>query len=483
MNIKQIKALNIWESATLMTWMSYSTKAISLVGILPLVLKQFTPEDVVLWYLFSTIIGIQSLADFGFRQTFSRIISFAFAGATDIDIFNYKDSKSHENSSVCNTKLLSSIINVMMFLYRWLTVIVLILMITLGSLSMVKPISGVNLQTEAWISWGVVIFASCISFYSRVYLNFLEGLNKIALVRRVETFTSLGAIFSSMVVLIWFPSLLNLVIVHQFWLIVSSLRDWYLCKIVNNNLFEKVYIKQPLDISILRKIWAPAWRSGIGGLMSAGLTNLTSIIYAQFGNTASVAGYLLAIRLITQIREVSMAPFYSKLPVLAMLRAKSDIVALKLTAKRGMKISHVVFLVGFILTSLCINPFLEIINSKVTFVSMHLWGLLGLAFFAHRFGAMHLQIYITTNHVISHIADGVSGILFILSAVFLSKYIGIYSIPVGMLTGYLLFYAWYTASHSYKSLGNESFWAFERTTSLPMAIILFVFFIISLMFY
>ena len=472
------KIATFWDSPTIMTWMSYSTKAFTLVGILPLILKKFSPEDVVLWYLFSTIIGLQSLADFGFRQTFSRIISFAYGGAKDIGTFS--EEKEIIENNECNTPLLSSIMSTMMFLYKRLTLIVFLLMATIGTWSMIKPISNVNLPDQAWIAWGIVIIASCISFFSRSYMNFLEGLNKIALVRRVETLTSLGAIITSLIVLLWVPSLLNLVIANQFWLIVSSMRDWILCKKIEDGFFTKLDLKQPIDKKIIKEIWHPAWRSGIGGLMSAGVTNITSIVYAQFGNTASVASYLLAIRLITQIREISMAPFYSKLPVLALFRVKNDIASLKSTIKRGMRLSHLVFIIGFILTSVLINPFLKLIHSEVTFVSMGIWATLGWAFFTHRFGAMHIQVYLTTNNVISHIADGISGIIFIVASLILSNYIGIYAIPVGMIIGHLCFYCWYTALYSYRSIGNETFWSFEKNVSIPSIILLIIFSFISL---
>lgn len=474
---------NFWNSPTLMTWMSYSTKAFTLIGILPLVLKKFSPEDIVLWYLLSTIIALQSLADFGFRQTFSRIISFAYAGALGIGVSPPSNKDEIKENNNCNLPLLSSIVTTMIFLYKRLTLLVFLLMLTIGTWSMVKPVSNVNSPNQAWIAWAIVIVASSISFFSRSYMNFLEGLNKIALVRRVETLTSLGAIITSLIVLLWIPSLLNLVIANQFWLIVSSVRDWFLCKTIDSGFFLKLDFTQQIDRKIIKEIWSPAWRSGIGGLMSAGVTNITSIVYAQFGNTASVASYLLAIRLITQIREVSMAPFYSKLPLMAMYRVKNDMISLKSIIKRGMRLSHLVFIIGFILTSILINPFLKLIHSEVSFVSMGIWATLGWAFFTHRFGAMHIQVYLTTNHVISHIADGVSGLIFVLLAILLSNYIGIYAIPIGMIVGHVCFYCWFTALYSYRSLGNESFWNFEKTVSFPSIILLIIFSFISLFFY
>lgn len=461
-----------WNSPTLMTWLSYSTKALSLFIVLPQVLKEFVPEDIVLWYLFFTIISLQSIADFGFRQTFSRLISYAFKGAKEIGVLKKDNADSEiKQDDQPNLSLLNNIVSTMKFIYFRLTIVAFILMGVLGSYSMVTPINNTSDSNSSWLCWFIVLFVSCISFYGKIYMNFLEGLNKIALVRRVETLTSIGSIITSIVVLYFAPSLLNLVIANQVWVLIVTIRDWYLCSTIDDNFYKKVSEKLPFDKELFKQIWQPAWRSGISGLMSVGLTNITGLIYAQIGTTFEVASYLLALRIINVIKEVSMAPFYSKIPLMAMLRVKNDISGLINVIKRGMFLSHLVYVVAFISVGLLSGTLLKLINSQVEFVSQPLWILLGLAFFAHRFGAMHMQVYMSTNHIISHIVDGISGVICIISTIFLSNYIGVYAIPVGMLIAYLGFFSWYAAKYSYNSL-QVKFWEFEKSTSVVAVLLL-----------
>jgi hypothetical protein len=185
-------------------------------------------------------------------------------------------------------------------------------------------------------------------------------------------------------------------------------------------------------------------------------------------------------RIISQIRDISMAPFYSKIPLMARLRVQHDIKGLVKLVQRGMLLSHLVFVVGFVTVGLFANQLLALIHSKVEFVDQTMWLLMGVAFFIHRFGAMHMQVYLSTNHVISHIADGISGILYIASTLILAHYIGIYAIPIGMLIGYLGFYAWYAAKFSYKSL-QVNFLSFEKLTSFVPLVILMVYTIFELL--
>ena len=466
----------LWNSPTFNTWLSYSTRALSLFVVLPLVLKNFSTGEVSLWYLFATIIGLQGLADMGFKITFIRFISYAMGGATEIS----KNQVSATGKKEANWSLVARIFSMMRTIYKRLTLVFISLLITAGSWSMNRPISLVEDQQEAWIAWGVIILISSIKFYGTIYANYLEGLNKIALVRRWEALTSIGSIVSSILALIFFKSLIALVIANQFWILINFYRDYRLALSVEEGTFQKLDFNIPFDKEFFNSIWHPAWRSGLSGLMSNGLASIISIIYAQMGSAASLASYLLALRLLAQIREVSVAPFYSKIPLFSRLRATGDLSSLINKAQRGMIISNMLFVVGCIVVGCLGNSLLKLIGSNVPFVDINLWLLLTVAYFVHRYGAMHIQLYSTTNHIISHIADGVSGTIFIAVTLSIFRAYELYAIPIGMLAGYLGFYAWYSAFYSLRSL-KVNFFEFEvKTIGVPLLLLVLFFMIVKL---
>lgn len=457
-----------WNSPTIMTWMSYSTKALSLFVVLPLILKNFPAEEISLWYLFSSIITLTGLADLGFKATFSRIIAFAMGGAEDVGIQN--NTKISESKRP-NWVLIEKICSNMNLIYSYLSILLIVVFATLGTWSLKKPIGLLEFEKEAWIAWSIIIVSSVIRFYGTVYQNYLEGLNKIALTRRIESFMSLGAIFTSITVLLMGGSILQLIIAMQIWVVLNVVRNWYLSRIVEGGKF-KYFKKQAFDKILFLKIWKPAWRAGLSGLMSNGLTHLSGILYAQIGAAELVAAYLLALKLITQIKEISMAPFYSKIPYMSRLRVEGNLMKLREVAQKGMFLGHVVFVLGVIAISLFSGKLMALINSNVDFVSNDFWLLLAVAFFVHRYGAMHMQLYLTTNHVISHIADGVSGIIFSITAFLLIDQFNIYAIPIGMLAGYLGFYAWYAAFKSLKSIGLNVFQFEKRAMFFPLIVLI-----------
>lgn len=469
-------AKRVWDSPTIMTWMSYSTKALSLFIVLPLILKNFGVAEVGLWYLFSSIVVLSGLADFGFRNTFSRIISFAYGGAQDVGIHTGTEQK--EKNGI-NWPLIESICSNMKLIYAVLALMALLVFASLGSWSLIKPISLVENQQEAWLAWGIIVASSIIQFYGTIYQNYLTGLFKVALVRRVETFMSLGSIITNITVLSVGGTLLHLIIASQIWIVLNVIRNLFLAKTVEDGK-HRHFVRKPFDSALFKKIWSPAWRSGLSGLMATGPIQLSGVLYAQIGTPETIAAYLLALRVITQIKEVSMAPFYSKIPLLARFRVRGELKLLIKEAQRGMFIGHMVFVFGVMAVASLSGYLLSLIGSETSFVSVNFWLLLSLAFFVHRYGALHMQLYLTTNHVISHIADGVAGVLFIGSSFLLVKWLDIAAIPVGMLIGYLGFYSWYSAYHSIKSL-DVRFLEFELRSAL-FPFLVFTIFALAIMF-
>lgn len=459
-----------------MTWLSYFAKSGNLLLVLPLILKKFSAPDIAVWSFFSAILSISALADFGFRNTFIRLFALAYGGAKDLGVFKGDTGAGSINEP--NWKLIEDLYSAMRKIYTYVSLALLVILFTAGSYSLVKPVSSTADHQQAWTAWAVIGLAIVYDFYGKVYSNYLEGLFQIALVKRIEFLAKLGSITTSFLVLIFAPTLLNLVIANSVWMTINTIRDYYLCRMISDGKL-KGFKAQPFEKDFFMKIWRPAWRGGISGLMSQGLTNLSGILYAQVGNPAAVAAYMIALRIITEIRNVSNAPFYSKVPLMARLRAEGNYKKLIEVAQRGMRMAHLVYTGGAIFVGLFFSYFLTLIGSKIHFVEPKLWLMLSFAFYIHRYGALHMQLYNTTNHIISHIVDTVAGAIFIITALLLINVMGLYAIPTGMLAGYLGFYAWIAAYNSIKSL-KTTFFKFEYKVSAIPAIAFVIYSVIAL---
>lgn len=456
-----------------MTWGSFASKSLIIIVIFPLVLKKFSTEEIALWFLFATIISLQSLIDLGFTPSFVRIISYAMGGIKKEDLKSPRGFYLHKP----NFQLLTEINSTMKSIFSILSFFWLLILIVFGSLAVNKNINLLSNDYEGWFSWLIIVIVSVINFYSNSYSAFLQGLNQIALLRRWETLFNIISIIFSFTILTLDKGLLWLVAINQIMVFFSSIRNRALSRrIIKKLKIQNSLSKFKVDTEIFKAIWPSAWKSALGIIMSFGVTQFTGIYFAQVGNVEMVAQYLFALRIITFINQFSQAPFYSKIPFLSKLFAQNKIEDISTISKKSMNLSFLTFVLPFGLTLLFGKFFLNLINSNIDFPDITLWSLIGLAFLCERFGAMHIQIYSLSNNIIWHKANGISGLLNILLILLLYKKIGVYAFPISMFLSLVLFYCWYSAKHSYKLLKTK-FFIFEKTSFIPN-LILFIFFIL-----
>jgi O-antigen/teichoic acid export membrane protein len=414
------------------------------------------------------------LIDIGFSPTFSRVIAYAMGGAGVDDL----KSPINKNNGKANWKTIELICTEMRVVYSRLGIIWPMLLFIFGTLALIKPVSHVQNTFSAWSAWVVILLVSTVVIRGNIYSSYLQGINQIALLRRWEAITSLGAIVTSFLVLILGGGLLELVLAHQGWQLLNILRNRWLSDVIEDGRF-KNFTRGRKNKKVFDAVWPSAWRSGVGHFMTYGLIQASGILYAQVGSASGVASYLLGLRLIQTVSQFSQAPFYSKLPALARLFAenkKDELVAL---AKGGMGLSYWCYVACFIGLGIAGEPLLKLIGSNADFPTHLLWSLLGLAFFVERYGAMHLQLYSITNHIIWHIANGIAGFIYILVCFITFKTVEVYAFPLGLIAGYLGFYSWYSAIHSYRAF-KLSFITFEKSTIFaPLCVIIIYIILVS----
>ncbi|HUS12248.1 MAG TPA: hypothetical protein VMZ30_17410, partial [Pyrinomonadaceae bacterium] len=244
--------------------------------------------------------------------------------------------------------------------------------------------------------------------------------------------------------------LLGVMLVHQFWTALSSFRNSWLARYVFDRRY-RCYPRATWDSAVYSAVWPAAWRSGVGSAMSFGLIQISGIFHAQSRDLASVNSYLLGLRLVQAISQFSQAPFYSKLPSLAKLYAAGDHATVVALAKRGMKFAYWSFVAPAAILAMSGALLLDTIGSAVPFPSTALWLILCSAILIERYGAMHLQLYSTTNHIVWHVANGVTGVLMVLFWIAFYPKFGATGLAVGMLAAYAAFFSWFGAVRAHRA--------------------------------
>jgi len=458
----------IWNSPTFMTWGNLVAKSSNLIILLPIVLTRFSDADIVVWYLYFTIVSLQLIIDFGFLPTFTRLFSYAFSGLTISEIQNIKDNK--VASGQINWDSLNVLFLATKKIYFKLAFVTFFLAITIGSWLVKDSINKASNIEETWIGWFMVIVIASFSLYANSFVSILLGINKVAVVQRFQMLCSISAVVSSAIAILIFESLFIGIIAFYFWFLINFLINFFLVKKyvktrkTNNNGIINALIKET--------IWPTAWRSGLGVAMSMGLILISGMIVAKTEPPIVAASYMIALQMIRAISSFSQAPFYSHLPFLTQLYSKNKIELLIDNSKKRMQMSFFVFIVIFLTIGLSGDYLLNMIGSNAGFPERYIWISLGIAFFFERFGAMYLQLYTLTNHIIWHIANGITGVIMILFVLCFHSRFGVYVFPLSMCFSYILFYVPYVIRKAYKEFGL-SFVSHEKNNFL-LAFVLFI---------
>lgn len=457
-----------WISPTLMTWASLLIRMGGLAVLLPLVLTRLPAPEVLVWQLLSTITMLISWTDFGFSPTFARIIAFTRGGGGLHDLRAAMPGKVALPASEQAGQLrMGAVLATQRTVYRRLIGVAMLLAVLAGTAALAKPVEGLAHARDGWIAWVITIASSQLVLLNGANVSVLTGFDRIATTRRLEAMIGALQIGSASIVTLAGGGLVAIVACYSFWQLALYILN-------RRNVMRLGVEARPdegFDREIFATIWPAAWRSGVGILMSTGIIQASGLVYAQVATAGDAAAYLLALRLMTTVSQISQAPFYSKLPTMARLRGERRILEIVPVAVRGMALAHWTFVAGALGITVAAPILLKLIGSSVQFPGFAMSAMLAVAFFAERYGGMHVQIYSLTNHIVWHVINGVTGALMVVLFFVLHPLLGPLAMPAAMLGAYLGFCTWYASGLSTKSLG-VSRWTIDRPTALLPGLVL-----------
>ncbi|MDO8287597.1 MAG: hypothetical protein Q7T44_00090 [Parvibaculum sp.] len=201
----------------------------------------------------------------------------------------------------------------------------------------------------------------------------------------------------------------------------------------------------------------------MGVLFSSGILQASGIVYSAIATTGAAGAYLLLLRLLTATSQLSQAPFYSALPRLTRLQAAGDHSGFVRLAAQRLSASLCLYALGSGIILLALPYVLQFLHSSISFPPAAISGTMVLAFFAERYGSMHIQLYSLTRPILWHRINGASAVIAMASTAISYQFLGAASIALGFLIAFLGFYAPCTSILSFRALDIPR-WDFDRKT-------------------
>jgi hypothetical protein len=390
----------IYNSPSVMTWISYFAKYGSYIFVLPLILKIFSEAEIAVWFLFLLILSVSQLADSGFGPSIIRATSYFFSGSLKLpnNIDQFKNKTSISGAKI-NFIGLNKVLNTSNSIYLILSFFSVIILLTFGRFIVNNAINMTDNQDRLMSAFYLLVIQSFFSIQVIKCSSFIQGIDQVASLKRAEIIFETSKIVILFLLLNTGYGIFELIAVE----LVFKIFFYIYTRIYISNWF--LYHKQSysndfkVDNEIFKSIWSPTWRQGLMFYGSYFSNNSVGIIISQLNDPKLIASYLLSQKIISFVRQISQAPLYSNLPRVFQLMAKSEFKTLKLYCAKG--ISFGLFLQFFLLLFIILfnTQLLNIFDIKTTLVSLPILIVMSITVMLELHHAFHAQIYMGSNHV------------------------------------------------------------------------------------
>ena len=139
--------------------------------VLPLILHMLSTEEIALNYLMLTFGSMVALIDFGFAPQFGRNITYVFSGAQDLK----KEGLTESTGEEINYQLLKNLIDVAKRVYFYLSIIVLLILLTFGTAYIYYVTKGFTIVDNSFLIWVIYSISTYFNIYFYYYSSLLTG--------------------------------------------------------------------------------------------------------------------------------------------------------------------------------------------------------------------------------------------------------------------------------------------------------------------
>lgn len=328
---------------------------------LPLILRLLTKEEVGMNYLMLTVSSIVGLMDFGFSPQFGRNFTYVNSGARRL----CREGVEEERGGSIDWHLLSVLISTARFVYRRLSVLALIVMLTFGTgyiWYLTEGFTNVNNSLYIWILYS---FSTYFNIYFSYYSSLLTG---SGMIRE----SSQAAILSKSAYLV-LCTLFLLLGWGLFAVVEANFIAPFVQRYVSYRAYFKPELKARLDEQTVTRediretfsvIWFNAKKLGINFIGAYAVNKMGMFIIGFFLPLATIGSYGLLTQLTTIVSGIANTMFVTYLPKVSNCRVTGDRPMLKRTISFSMVVGQIIMLAGA-LGIIFVAPYLlELIKSQ-----------------------------------------------------------------------------------------------------------------------
>lgn len=379
---------------------SYTAQFISLASgliTLPLILRLLSTEEIAMNYLMITVGALVTLFDFGFVQQFGRNISYVFSGAQTLKKEGLEIS---DDDSEVNYRLLATMIHTARYVYRRIGAIVLVALLTLGSVYIYNATGGFTNIENSLVVWIVYSASVFFNIYYSYYYSLLTGKGLIAELNQAKVTMVVVKIVLTFVFLLGGMGLLGVALAN----LIAALAERFYCYRI---FFTQEMRSKISDFVITVKekrelfevIWYNSKKLGLVFIGAYSITKLGMFLAGVYLSPDEVASYGLMMQLVTILTSLTQVLFRTYQPKFAELRVKNNVTLLMRNFAFTMNIFYVLYIVGIVFLIVGGPYLLRLIGSNAMLPHVNIMVIYSLVMFLEWNHSSFATFIVTSNDI------------------------------------------------------------------------------------
>ena len=407
---------------------------------LPLILNRLSAEEVGFNYILLTVSSIASLFDLGFVVQFGRNITYVLSGAKELKENGVAQSTSNE----VDYKLLKNVIDTAQFVYKRLSIAVLLILLSFGTAYVYMVTDGFSIVENSVLIW--VLY--CVSIYFNLYYKYLDSLlNGAALIqesRKATIYSKSAYIIIAYILLLSGFGLISVVVANLISPFISryySYKKFY-TKEVNKVLSGLKSTKEEIT-KVFRSIWATTKMLALNMVGSFASNQAGMFISGFFLTLSEIGSYGLMLQFFNIISGLSISVNMALQPEFCKNRVKGDTAKLLSDVSFSACVAIVIKVLGSLAIIFLAPYVLMLIRSNSLLPSLIIMALYAIHSLLHD-NMVCFCTYITSGNDVPFVKPSLVTAFFIILSmtVFMWLGMGIWGAVLGIMIPELCYNSW-----------------------------------------
>jgi O-antigen/teichoic acid export membrane protein len=295
--------------------------------LLPFILRFFPQETVAIWTIYSTIIALTGLLDFGFNPSFARNVSYVVSGVRELKTNGFQTVEAGNNN--IDYGLFKGLINAMRWFYARMALLLFLLLATAGTYyihTVLKTYTGNH--TEVYISWIILCVINTYSLYTYYYDALMQGKGLIKRAKQIQVAGDLLYLVVAVALILLHFNLIAIVSAQALSIITRRTLSH---RTVYTPDFKKAlnHAAARAKKSYIKPILPNAVKLGLNGVGWFLVTRSSILVGSLFLPLGEIASYGITIQIIGIIAGIASVYFFTYQPQIAQYRVQGDISAVR----------------------------------------------------------------------------------------------------------------------------------------------------------